>query len=147
MGRDLEKLFQLTKEKYRIKEIHIQFNKTKEPKLTATATLERNRKVETISSSEEDFLAYVSHLHSIPHIEDDEGDFVYIDNPNKFFEIQEKVVDIFSGKRKELVICERNIDKKNRSFSKRIRDYEREWILSKKTCEFFAPKFAEFFMT
>lgn len=142
--KDLERLFQLKKEKYRIKEIQIQFDKTKKPQLTATVTLERNGKVETISSSEGDFFSHVSHLHSIPHVEDDKSDFVYIDDPNKFFDIQKTIVDIFSGEQKELVICERNVDENQHSL-KRIFDYEKEWILSEKNLRVFPKKLSRIF--
>lgn len=123
----------------------MRYDKAKKPSLTATVTLKRNGKIQTISSSEEDFFSYVSHLHSIPHIEDDEGDFVYIDNPNQFFSIQEKIVDIFAGKLKELVLCEKSIDEKYREFSKRIREYQREWILSEKNLRVFPTKICRIF--
>ena len=143
--RALEKLFQLKKRKYKIKETIISFDKAKEPSLTATVELERNDKVQTISSSEVDFFSYVSHLHGIPHIEDDDSDFVYIDNPNQFFSIQEKIVGLFTGELKELVLCERRIDEKYREFVKRIMGYQREWILSEKNLRVFATRLCRIF--
>ena len=143
MAGDLEKLFRLKNEKYRIKEIHIKFDKAKEPNLTVTVTLERNGEILTFSSAEKDCVSYIIHLHSIPHIEDDEGDFVYIDNPDAFFNIQKKIVDIFSGKQEELVICEIRID--SQRFKKRIEDYERKWILSEKNIRIFPTKLCQIF--
>lgn len=145
MKGDLEKLFRLKKANYRIKEIHIEFDKAKKPSLTATVTLGRKGKTQTISSSEEDFFSYVSHLHSIPHIEDDEGGFVYIEKPNDFFDIQKKIVDMFSGEQKEFIICERSLEKTKRKFHKKIKSYEREWILSEKNLRVFPTKLCQIF--
>lgn len=118
---------------------------TKEPHETAKVTLERNGEIETMRSSQEDFFSYVIHLHSIPHIENDDSDFVYIENPNQFFSIQEKIIDIFTGKLKELVLCEKSVDEKYRKSGKRIRAYQKEWILSEKNLQVFATKICRIF--
>jgi len=145
LGRDLERLSQLKKKKYRIKQIRIEVGKTEEQSETVTVTLERNGKGQTISSSEEDFCSYVIHLHPIPHIEDDESDFVYIDDPNRFFDLEKKTIGMFTGELKELVLCEKRVDEKYRESGKRISGYQKEWILSEKNLRVFATKICRIF--
>jgi len=142
---DLEKLFRMKNENYKIKKIEIRVGASKKPQETVTVTFERNGDVQKISSSEEEFCSYVVHLHSIPHIEDDGADFAYIDNPTAFFEIEKKIIDIFIGEQQELVICERRIDKEFQRFQKRIKDYERNWILSERNIRIYPSKLCQIF--
>jgi len=147
MAKDLENLLRLKDKKYRIKkiEVNVKVDKTKKTTETATVTLERNGNIQAISSSEECFCSYVSHLHSIPHIEDDESAFIYIDNPNEFFDIQKKIVDMFSGEQKDFIVCERRIQKEYQRFSKIIENYEKNWILSEKQLRIFPTKLCRIF--
>lgn len=147
MAKDLENLLRLKDKKYRIKkiEVNVKVAKTKKTTETATVTLERNGNIQAISSSEECFCSYVSHLHSISHIEDDESDFIYIDNPNEFFDIQKKIVDMFSGEQKDFIVCERRIQKEYQRFSKIIENYEKNWILSEKQLRIFPTKLCRIF--
>lgn len=144
-GKDLERLLQLKDEKYRIKETEIKVDNARGPKEIATVTLEKNDDIQKISSSEEDFFLYVIHLHGIPHIEDDESDFVYVDDPNEFFDIQERIVDMFIGEKKTFILSDRSLDEKFQGLFERIKNYESEWILSEKDFLVFPTKLCEIF--
>jgi hypothetical protein len=128
---DLKKLFKLLNENFRIVEIQFLFDKAKTPQMIAELKLKRNGETITFSSSQEECISYLVHLHSIPHIEDDDADFVYIDDTNKYFELQEKIVNLLSGEQKEFIICEKRIEDSQKSIAK-IVAFERNWILSEK---------------
>lgn len=142
---DLKKLFRLIDENYRIIEIVIAFDKSKEPKTTVNLKLRRNNEVITLSSSQEEFISYVIHLQNIPHIKDDDADFVYIEKPNDYFDLQEKIVDLLGEGHKELIVCERKVGKKCQKFTAKIKEYERKWILSEKNIRIFPTKLCQIF--
>lgn len=145
MKNDLQKLFKLQNENYKIIEIQFSFNKTRKPQNIAKLKLKRNDEKITFSSSQEEFISYVSHLHSIPHTEDDDADFVYIDNPNRYFELQKKIVNLLSGEQKELIICERRLGENHQKFIDRIIGFERNWILSEKNVRMGTTKLCQIF--
>jgi len=142
---DLQKLFKLLDENYRIIEIQFSFDKARKPQNIAKLKLKRNDEKITFSSSQEEFISYVIHLHSIPHTEDNDADFVYIDNPNRYFELQEKIVSLFSGKQRELIIRERRLGGNYQKFIDRIIAFERNWILSEKNVRMGATKLCQIF--
>jgi hypothetical protein len=81
---DLQKLFGLLNDGYKITATHISWEKTRKPELAVEVKLRKNKKNIILSSSQEKCVSHVIHLFSIPHIEDDNADFVYVDDNNKY---------------------------------------------------------------
>lgn len=106
---DLQKLFKLLEEGFRIIQIQFSFDKNRSPQQIVEMELKRGDERTTLSSSDDELISYAVHLHSIPHFEDDDSDFVYVKNTGKYFALQEIIVSLFTGKEEEFVICERNL--------------------------------------
>ena len=104
METDFQKLQRMRNEGYRIVAITISFQSGEKPSEVVELTLKREHEEIVLSSSEPELFSYVIHLHSIPHIEDDGSDFVYITDTNRYFDIQKEIVDLFSGQMKEFGI-------------------------------------------
>jgi hypothetical protein len=145
LGADLEKLFKLTKQGYRITNIELRLNQNKEPYYFSKIMLKKRNKTKTMISTEDNFFFYVSHLQSIPHIEDDGSDFIYIDRPGDFFGFQAFVTDIFTGKINELIIKDQNLVLNYPKHWKKILAYQKEWILSEKQLRLFPTKLSRIF--
>jgi hypothetical protein len=115
---DLQRLQRLRNEGYRLTEIHISFNKEKTPSEVAELFLKREQEEIVMSSSEPELFSYVIHLKSVPHIEDDNADFVYVEDGNRYFDIQKKILDLLSGEAKEFVIHELVLENFQEEFKK-----------------------------
>ena len=112
---------------YKIVGTHISI----EPKISknvAEVNLKKGQEEITVTSSEKNFFWHVVHLYSIPHVEDDGSDFVYIQDTNKYWKLQEEIVNLFTEKLKEFVVYE-HVGKTN---IKKIKQFEKNWILSEK---------------
>ena len=140
----MKKLFKLLNENFRLIEIQFLFDKAKTPQMIAKLKLKRNGKTIAFSSSQEKCISYLVHLHSVPHIEDDDADFVYVEDTNKYFELQEKIVNLLGGEQRELVICERRVGDSQKSIAE-IVTFERNWILSEKNVFFGTTKLCQIF--
>lgn len=145
MNGDLEKLFELLHKDYKITSIHISINKKDEPHELAELSFEKDDKVVNLSSSEEKLFSYVIRLHSIPHIEDDGSDFVYIEEPNRYFELQKRIIDLICGTKEDLVICEKKLDANLLKFTNRVVTFEKNWILSEKGVKIGNTKLCQIF--
>jgi hypothetical protein len=132
LSKDLQRLFELKENGYRITEIHISVDKQRTPNERADLVFEKDDKKVNLSSSEEELFSYVIRLHGIPHIEDDGSDFVYIDDPNKYFDLEKKVVDLICGIQQEWVVCERKLDSDFLKLTNKVVTSERNWILAEK---------------
>lgn len=144
MESDLQRLQRLRNEGYRLVEIRISLNQEKKPSELAELVLKKEQEEIVISSSEPELFSYVIHLHSVPHIEDDDSDFIYVEDTGRYFDIQKEIVDLFSGQMKEFVIYEHKIE----SFQKdlrRIMSFERNWILSEKDIGMLSTKLCQIF--
>ena len=140
---DLEKLSQLLEQNHRIMSITVHVEKKFEKQVeTVTVKLEKNGTSLELSSNENDFCTYVSHLHKIPHIEDEDSDFVYIDDPNHYFEVQNKILDLLSEDKK-FTICERNLE--SEESTRIIRKKEKNWILAEKNIRLIPVKLSQIF--
>ncbi|MCD6240602.1 hypothetical protein J7K27_03640 [Candidatus Bathyarchaeota archaeon] len=144
MKNDLQRLFKLLDENFRIIKIEFVYDKSKTPQMVANLKLKRNNEEITFSSSQEDCISYLFHLKSIPHIEDDGSDFVYVEDLDKYFKLQEMIVSLLSGEMRELVICERRVGDGKRSIA-RIVAFEKNWILSEKDIYFGTTKLCQIF--
>lgn len=142
---DLQRLFNLLDNGYRIVEIDFTFDKNKEPQMVVDLKLTRGDETLPLSSSQGEFISHVGHLHSIPHIKDDGADFVYVEDSNRYFELQEMIIDLLSGKRKELIICERRIQENNQKLMDRAVTHEKNWILAEKDARIGTTKLCQIF--
>jgi hypothetical protein len=142
---DLQKLFGMLNVGYKITGTQFSWDKTRKPETIVEVKLRKNKKNIVFSSSQEKCVSHVIHLFSIPHIEDDDADFVYIDDTNKYFELQEKIVNLLTGKQKELVIFEKSLEDGCQKFFHRIRDFEKNWILAEKGVPFGTTKLCQIF--
>lgn len=130
---------------YKITEIHFSWDKIRKPQTIVELKLRKNEKNIVFSSSQEECISYVIHLHSIPHVKDDNADFVYIDDTNKYFELQEKIVNLLTGKQKELVIFEKRPGEDYQKFFHRIVAFEKHWILAEKGVRIGTTKLCQIF--
>ena len=142
---DLQTLFKLQTENFRIIEIQFLFDKTKTPQMIVKLKLKRNEETIDFSSYQKECVSYLFHLKSIPHIEDDGADFVYVDDGNKYFELQERIVNLLSGEQKEIIICERRLGDNCRKSIDEIIAFEKNWILSEKGVNFGTTKLCQIF--
>ncbi|MCW4045795.1 MAG: hypothetical protein NWE94_09810 [Candidatus Bathyarchaeota archaeon] len=141
---DLQRLQRLKGEGYRIVEINISFNNKENPPEVAELTLKKGLGEIVISSSEPELFSYVIHLHSIPHKEDDGSDFVYVEDTNRYFDIQKEIVDLFSGQIKEFIISQHRLENFQKGF-KKIVSFEKNWILSEKNIGMLTTKLCQIF--
>lgn len=141
---DLQKLQRLRNEGYRLTQIQISFNKEKTPPNVAELTLRRKEEEIVMSSSESELFSYIIHLHGIPHIDDDDSDFVYVEDTNRYFDIQKEILDILSGQTIGFVIHESDLDSYQKDFRK-ITSFERNWILSEKDIGISSTKLCQIF--
>jgi hypothetical protein len=144
MESDLQKLLRLIGEGYRIIEIHFTFDKSKEPQELFELTLKRNDNEILISSSENELISYAIHLQSIPHIDDEGSDFIYVEDTNKYFDLQKNIVDLFTGVKKDFIVCERRL-KSFQELTKKIVTFEKNWILSEKNVTIENTKLCQIF--
>ena len=144
MENDLQKLQRLRNEGYKLTKIHISFNIKTTPSEVAELHLKKGSEEIIISSSETEFFSYVIHLHSIPHFEDDGTDFVYIEDANRYFEIQKEIIDLLSGEKKEFIIYENSVKDFEKEL-KIIESFERNWILSEKDVRMLNTKLCQIF--
>lgn len=75
---DLQRLLKLLEESFRIIKIQFSFDKNRTPQEIVEMELKRGDEKITLSSSDDELISYAVHLHSIPHFEDDDSDFVYV---------------------------------------------------------------------
>jgi len=141
---DLQRFRRLKKEGYKLTEIRISFNKERKPSEVVDLTLKKERKEIVISSSESELFSYAIHLHSIPHIDDDDSDFFYVEDTNRYFETQKEIVDLLSGQTKEFIIYERAMQSYQKEFRK-IMSFERNWILAEKDIGMLGTKLCQIF--
>lgn len=141
---DIQGLQRLRNEGYRIVKIQIFLNKEKKPSEVAKLTLKKEQEEIVLSSSEPELFSYVIHLKSIPHIEDDDSDFVYVEDTGRYYDIQKKIVDLLSGQTKEFIIYEQAIESFQKDFEK-IVSFQRNWILSEKDVGMFNTKLCQIF--
>jgi len=144
MESDLQKLHRLLGEGYKLIEIHFSFDKSKEPQELFELTLEKSNNEILISSSENELISYAIHLHSIPHIDDEGSDFVYVEDTNKYFDLQKSIVDLFTGEKKDFIVCERRL-KGFQEVTKKIVTFEKNWILSEKNVAIENTKLCQIF--
>jgi len=144
MRKDYDRFFKLIGNGFRLTKMHFKITKINGFHEEVNLEFKRKEEVVAFSSSEKDLLNYVHNLHTIPHIEDDDSDFMYIDDPDKYFEIEKKVTDIFSGELKDVVICNNvlNVDK---VIYQLIKKYERMWIESERYIKIVGIKLAQIF--
>lgn len=131
MDSDYERFFELLNEGHRLSNIEISITKINGHKEEAKLTLISKEHSVSINTTENKLLNYVNRLHAIPHIDDDDADFMYIENPTKYFDIQKKVTEIVSEKISNLKIHEKKSNIPDHVID-RIRLYEQEWIDSEK---------------
>jgi hypothetical protein len=141
----LQKLFRLFHDDYRIIEIRHSFEKTREPQFIVDLKLKKNDETVAFSSSQEECISYLVHLHGIPHIEDDDSDFVYIEDTNEYFELQKKIIDLLTGEQRELLICERKLGEACQRSIDEVVAQERYWVLSEKDVSFGITKLCQIF--
>jgi hypothetical protein len=140
---DLQSLFKLYDEKYRIIEMHFSWDKEREPQTIIDLKLQKDNKIIDFSSSEETFIAYAIHLHSLPHVNDDGSDFVYIEDAEKYFALQKMIIDLFSGKQKKLIISQ--IEISENKYIPIITKFLRNWILAEKGVYYSNTRIAQIF--
>lgn len=131
MENDTQKLQRLRDEGYRITKIQILFNKEETPSETMQLTLKKEHQETVLTSSETELFSYVIHLKSIPHIKDDNADFVYIEDTNRYFELEQKIINLLRGQTTEFIINEvskgtsQKDFKKNNVFPKKLDSFRK----------------------
>jgi hypothetical protein len=131
MEADLEKFHRLRNEGYRLTKQEISVNQSTSPSEVVKLTLKKNDKEMVFSSSDPELCSYVAHLMSVPHFEDDDSDFVYVKDTEKYFDIQRDVINLLSGETKNFVIHE-NFGNLSEGDTEKIISFQRKWILSEK---------------
>lgn len=144
MGKDYDRFFELIQNGFHLNKMHIKVSRINEFNKVVNLEFKRNGEVMVFSSSDEDLFNYIIHLHPIPHIEDDDSDFMYIEDTIKYFDIQKKVMGILSGKLEEVVICSNVLDV-DIEICKLIKKYERMWIDSEKNINVLGTKLSQIF--
>lgn len=141
---ELEKFHRLKKDGYRLTQIKTSVNNSSTFSEVVTMTLKKQDEETVFSSSDPELCSYASHLKSIPHFEDDDSDFVYVKDGNKYFEIEEAVIDLLLGKTKSLLIFENPTNLSDEE-NQRIVSFEKKWILSEKGFRMLNTKLSQIF--
>jgi len=144
MDSDFDLFFELLDQGYRLTSIHISVSKINGTKEEAKLTLTSEDDSVLITTSEKELFEYIIRLHPIPHIDDDDSDFMYIEDPDRYFEIQKRVFEILSGEISNLKIQDKTNDIPEEVI-KRIRVLENEWIYSEKSLKVFGTSLSEIF--
>lgn len=128
-SKDLDHLFALLDKGFHISEIQVNVERIDKNHFVENVkvTLSDDSKV-VINSSDPIFCEYAHHLHGIPDPYSETSRFTYIEDTNKYFEVQEKLFSILSGRVSEFLIDRRSLEPKFQNNSKKVKSWLSHWV-------------------